>query len=155
TNLKKSRDALQRLGFFQDVNVTTRKAANPDQINVLVDVKEGSTGSFSAGAGFSSGDNLLFNIRVSENNLFGRGQRVVLNADFGTIRRNIYISFTEPYLLDTRLAGTATLFNTELDYDQFTRGATGLSLRALYPLEDLGLPRLGPFSLEDSRIGVE
>src|SRR5690606_34098432 len=34
TKLRKSRDALRRLGFFSEVNVTTRKAANPDEINV-------------------------------------------------------------------------------------------------------------------------
>ncbi|HYC23332.1 MAG TPA: outer membrane protein assembly factor BamA, partial [Candidatus Bathyarchaeia archaeon] len=155
TNLRKSRDALQRLGFFSDVNVTTRKADNPDQINVLVDVKEGSTGAFSAGAGLASGEGLLFNVRISENNLFGRGQRIIFNGDIGTIRRNIYLSYSEPYVLDTRLQGTATLYDTELDYSQFTRGSTGVSLRALYPLEDIGLPRLGPFSLEDSLVGVE
>lgn len=155
TQLRKSRDALRRLGFFSDVNLTTRKATAPDQINVLVDVKEGSTGSFSAGAGYSSGDQFLFNVRVSENNLFGRGQRIVFNADFGSVRRNIYIAFTEPFVLDTPLLGTATIYNTELQFNNFTRGATGFSLRALYPLEELGLGSLGPVSLEDTRIGLE
>jgi outer membrane protein insertion porin family len=110
TKLRKSRDALQRLGFFSDVNVTTRKGPTEDQINLAVDVKEGSTGAFSAGAGYSSGDEFLFNVRVSENNLFGRGQRIVLNGDIGSIRRNIYLSFTEPALLDTRLLGQVTVF---------------------------------------------
>jgi outer membrane protein insertion porin family len=155
TKLRKSRDALQRLGFFSDVNVTTRKSATPDQINLLVDLKEGSTGAFSAGAGFSSGDKFLFNVRVSENNLFGRGQRLVLNADFGSIRRNIYLAFTEPYLFDTQLLSTSTVFNTSLDYGDFTRTAIGFSQRLLYPLEELGLPSLGPASLEDTRVGFE
>lgn len=155
TKLRKSRDSLRRLGFFSDVNLTTRKATAPDQINVLVDLKEGSTGSFSAGAGYSSGDQFLFNVRVSENNLFGRGQRIVFNADFGSVRRNIYIAFTEPYVLDTPLLGTATVYNTELQFNNFTRGATGFSLRALYPLEELGLGELGPLSLEDTRVGLE
>ena len=118
-------------------------------------MKEGSTGSFSAGAGYSSGDQFLFNVRVSENNLFGRGQRIVFNADFGSVRRNIYIAFTEPYVLDTPLLGTATIYNTELQFNNFTRGATGFSLRALYPLEELGLDYIGPVSFEDTRIGLE
>ncbi len=155
TNLRKSRDALRRLGFFTDVNITTRKAPAPDQIDVLVDLREGSTGSFSAGAGYSSGDQFLFNVRIAENNLFGRGQRIVFNADFGSIRRNIYVAFTEPYVLDTQLLGSVTLYNTELDFNDFTRGSTGFSLRALYPLEALGLGQLGPLSLEDTRAGLE
>ncbi|MEW6272429.1 MAG: outer membrane protein assembly factor BamA [Thermodesulfobacteriota bacterium] len=153
--LRKSRDALRRLGFFSDVNLTTRKSAVPDQINVLVDLKEGSTGAFSAGAGYSSGDQFLFNVRISENNLFGRGQRIVFNADFGSIRRNIYVAFTEPYVLDTELLGSITLYNTELDFNDFTRGSTGFSLRGLYPLEAVGIDHVGPVSLEDTRVGLE
>src|SRR5262249_5680197 len=97
TKLRKSRDALQRLGFFSEVNVTTRKGSADDKMNVVVDVKEAQTGAFSAGAGFSSADSLLFNARIQENNLFGRGQRLVFNADIGSVRRNIILSFTEPY----------------------------------------------------------
>src|SRR5262249_10977702 len=98
TKLRKSREAIQRLGFFSEVNVTTRKSpTGEDRMDVVVDVKEAQTGSFSAGAGFSSADSLLFNVRIQENNLFGRGQRLVLNGDIGSIRRNIILSFTEPY----------------------------------------------------------
>ena len=72
-------------------------------MDVVVDVKEAQTGSFSAGAGFSSADSLLFNVRIQENNLFGRGQRLVLNGDVGSVRRNIILSFTEPYFRGTPL----------------------------------------------------
>src|SRR4029077_11120043 len=69
TKLRKSREALQRLGFFQEVNITTRKTTDDAHMNVVVDVKEAQTGAFSAGAGFSSADKLLFNARIQENNL--------------------------------------------------------------------------------------
>ncbi len=161
TNLRRSRDALQRLGFFSEVNVTTRKADEADQINVLVDLKEGSTGSFSAGAGFSSADSFLFNVRVSENNFLGRGLRVVANADIGSVRRNIFLSGTDPYFLDTNLLMTGTIFTAQLQFPDFTREATGLSIRALYPFEALDidrvkfLPFLPPVSLQDTRFGLE
>lgn len=161
TNLRRSRDALQRLGFFSEVNVTTRKADEPDQINVLVDLKEGSTGSFSAGAGFSSADSFLFNVRVSENNFLGRGLRVVANADVGSIRRNIFLSATDPYFLDTNLLLTGTLFSAQLQFPDFTREANGISIRALYPFEALDIDRvklapfLPPISLQDTRFGLE
>src|SRR5262249_44384027 len=103
SKLRRSQERLRRLGFFEDVNSTTRKAENEDRLDLLVDVKEASTGAFSAGAGISSGESFLFNVRLSELNLFGRGQRVVLNADFGAIRRNFSLDFTEPYLFDTQL----------------------------------------------------
>lgn len=160
TQLRRSQDRLRRLGFFEDVNITTRKADAEDKLDVIVDVREGNTGSFSAGAGLSSGESFLFNVRLSEANLFGRGQAAVLNLDFGSIRRNLILSFTEPYFLDTELTLGFDLFNWELFFDEFARGGTGGSVRLLYPLPALGLDvvRLGPLgdaSLLDTRIGVD
>jgi outer membrane protein insertion porin family len=153
--LRRSQLRLQRLGFFEDVNLTTRKADQEDRLDLLVDVKEGSTGTFSAGAGVSSGESFLFNVRLAENNLFGRGQRLVLNADFGSIRRNFTLDFTEPYLFDTQLTFGIRLFNWELFFDDFTRGGTGASFRLLYPFVALGLTNVGGFSLQDARVGIE
>ncbi len=155
SQLRKSQERLRRLGYFEDINITTRKADSEDRLDLLVDVKEASTGAFSAGAGISSGENFLFNVRLSEINLFGRGQRLVLNADFGAIRRNFSVDFTEPYLLDTQLTMGFSLFNWQLLFDEFTRGGTGASVRALYPFTELGWRTLGGYSLEDTRIGLE
>ncbi len=154
TKLRKSRENLQRLGFFRTVNVKTRRNPVPDKLDVIVEVTEAQTGSFSAGAGFSSADRLLFNVRVSEVNLFGRGQRLVLNADFGSLRRNFILSFTEPYLFDSRLTGTFDAFSWQLVFDKFTREGTGFAVGFQYPLDAWGIERLGPVSLVDVRPGL-
>ena len=154
TRLRKSREALQRLGFFRTVELKTRPTTDPDQLDVVVEVSEGQTGSFSAGAGFSSADQLLFNVRVSEINLFGRGQRVVLNADFGSLRRNFLLNFTEPYFLDTPLSVGVDGFNWRLEFTDFTREGTGMGLRLLYPLPKLGLESIWGFPLTDVRAGL-
>jgi outer membrane protein insertion porin family len=153
TRLRKSREALQRLGFFQEVNVTTRKGSSEDTMHVLVDVKEGQTGAFSAGAGFSSADNLLFNVRIQENNLFGRGQRVLLNADIGSIRRNIILSFTEPYFRGTPLTVGLDAFSWRLRFDDFAREGTGGSVSFTYPVTAFGYESLWGFPLEEVRVG--
>jgi outer membrane protein insertion porin family len=155
SQLRRSQQRLRRLGFFEDVNITTRKADAEDRLDVVVDVKEGSTGAFSAGAGISSGESFLFNVNLRELNLFGRGQRVVLNADFGSIRRNLNLSFTEPYFLDTYLSLGVDAFNWELRFNEFTRGGTGGGIRTLYPLSALGFRDLWRFSLLDTRVGLE
>ncbi len=156
TKLKKSRDSLNRLGFFQEVNLTTQRGRSEEKLNLQVDVKEGQTGSLTAGAGFSSADSLLFNARIQENNLFGRGQRAVLNADFGSRRQNFVGSFTEPWLFEIPLNATFDVFRWRLDYDDFTRGGTGAGLRLLYPLTALGYDQLfRTLSLEEVRIGAE
>lgn len=154
TKLRASREALQRLGFFRSVDIKTRRAAEEGKLDVNVEVSEGQTGAFSAGAGFSSADRLLFNVRVSEINLFGRGQRVVLNADFGSLRRNFILSFTEPYLLDTRLTMGLDAFSWRLEFSDFTREGTGFGARLLYPVTALGWEKLWGFSLEEVRVGL-
>jgi outer membrane protein insertion porin family len=155
SRLRRSQTRLRRLGFFEDVNITTRKADRDDRLDLIVDVREGSTGAFSAGAGISSGESFLFNLRLSEINLFGRGQRLVLNADFGSIRRNLSISFTEPYFLDTELTLGLDAYNWQLEFDEFTRGGTGGGIRTLYPFTALGWNSLWGVSLVDTRIGLD
>jgi len=74
SGLRRSRENIERLGFFSKVNLTTNRTKRDDQVDLLVEVEEGRTGTFSAGAGFSSADNFIFNARIQEQNLFGRGQ---------------------------------------------------------------------------------
>jgi outer membrane protein insertion porin family len=155
SKLRKSKDALQRLGFFQQVNVTTRRAAEDDRMQVVVDVKEAQTGAFSAGAGFSSADQLLFNARIQENNLFGRGQRISLSGDIGSIRRNIILSFTEPYFRDTPLTVGLDAFSWKLNFDDFDRSGTGFGTQLTYPVTAWGYTSLWGLPLEDVRVGSD
>jgi len=155
SKLRRSQERLKRLGYFEDVNITTRKAESEDRLDLLVDVKEASTGSFSAGAGVASGEAYLFNVRLQEINLFGRGQRLTLNTDYGSIRRNISLDFTEPYLMDTQLTAGFSIFNWQLEFDNFTRGGTGASIRFLYPFTAIGWNKLWGLSLRDTRFGLD
>jgi outer membrane protein insertion porin family len=118
-------------------------------------VKEAQTGAFSAGAGFSSADNLLFNVRIQENNLFGRGQRLLLNADVGSIRRNIILSFTEPYFRGTPLTVGLDAFSWRLRFDEFAREGTGGSVSFTYPVTAWGYEQLWGFPLEEVRVGID
>ncbi|MFN8627260.1 MAG: outer membrane protein assembly factor BamA [Candidatus Binatia bacterium] len=155
SKLRRSQERLRRLGYFEDVNITTRKAESEDRLDLLVDVKEASTGSFSAGAGVASGESFLFNVRLQEINLFGRGQRLTLNTDYGSIRRNISLDFTEPYFLDTEFTTGVSIFNWQLEFDNFTRGGTGGTIRVLYPFTALGWNKLWGVSLQDTRFGMD
>jgi outer membrane protein insertion porin family len=155
--LKLSRARVQRLGLFQDVNMTTQRSDQPDKIDLLVDVKEAQTGAFTAGAGFSTADQFLFNVRLSENNLFGTGDRVAVNADFGSIYRNFTFDYTNPYTLDTYFTSNFSAFNSRTEYDDFNNDRTGFSLRTLYPFTALGVRRI-PFigaPLDEVRFGME
>ena len=157
SDLKLSRARVQRLGLFQEVNMTTQRSDQPDKIDLLVDVKESQTGAFTAGAGFSTADHFLFNVRLSENNLFGTGDRVSINADIGSLRRNFTLDYTDPYTFNTYFTTTLSAFNFRTEFDDFDRDGTGVSIEALYPFTALGVRRV-PFigaSLDEVRFGLQ
>ncbi|MGH7805222.1 MAG: outer membrane protein assembly factor BamA, partial [Candidatus Binatia bacterium] len=155
TRLRDSRARIQRLGFFQEVNLNTKRSDRPDQIDLLIDVKEAPTGAFTAGAGFSSADRFILNGRLQETNLFGSGDRVSLNIDFGSIRQDFTLDYIDPYFLDTFFTASFSAFRTRLEFDDFTREANGFSVQLLYPFTALGLERFLGFSLDEVRFGLE
>jgi outer membrane protein insertion porin family len=155
TGLQYSRERVQRLGFFEDVNLTTQRGVRNDLLNVLVDVKEAQTGAFSIGAGFNSSTSIVATARVQENNLMGRGQQLVIGGSIGTQYRNTMVSFTDPYFWDTNLTLGMDVFDWEFSYDDFDRSGTGGGIRTFYPLAALGYGSLWGFPLEDVRFGFQ
>ena len=99
-----SRNALQRTGYFEDVQLNTKKTDQPDTLDLKVDVKEGPTGTFQVGAGYSSGDGFLFNANVSEKNFMGRGQSMSGNFSIGSSRQDYIFNLTDPYFLDSKVS---------------------------------------------------
>ena len=134
TGLKRSRDSLNYLGYFKEVNVTTKKGSADDKMDLNVQVEEAPTGSISAGAGFSTVDKLVALLSVSQNNLFGRGQSIRASAQIGSISRYFLISFTDPRLFDTRVLGGVDLYNNYRDYVDYTIATTGGLTRLGFPL---------------------
>jgi outer membrane protein insertion porin family len=141
--ITQSRNALQRTGYFEDVQFTTKKTDQPDTVDLLVDVKEGPTGTFSVGAGYSTGDGFLFNAGIAERNLFGRGQTANGSFSLGSERQDFILSYNEPYLNDTKVALGVDAFNTEREFIDFKERKLGMALRTSYPLKDVSLPFFG------------
>lgn len=108
--LRRSKERLQNLGFFENVSYDTEEAQAqaPDQKNLIVDVKESKTGSFSFGGGYSTVDSLVGFLEVEQKNFdwrnwpyfTGAGQNLKLRASIGSITSGYELSFTEPWLFD-------------------------------------------------------
>ena len=132
--LRFSKSEVERLGYFDTVNINIEPGSEPNLLDVVVSVKEGQTGTLSGGAGFSSTDQFILMGNITQSNLFGRGQVLSLNAEIGGTRQNFSLSFTEPWLFDIPLSAGFDVFNTERIYQDFTRSSTGGALRLGYEL---------------------
>ncbi len=136
SKIKRSQTLLQRLGYFDEVNITNKPTNDPNTIDLDVNVKEATTGSFSAGAGYSTANGAIFNTRVSENNLFGTGRRANINLDFGSQISNQILSIDDPRVNDTSLSAGADIMRTTRQFTDFNRELAGGSLSLGYPVEN-------------------
>jgi outer membrane protein insertion porin family len=132
--VRKSSEKLQRLEFFEEVNVTPEPTVQEGLMDVVVEVKEKATGTFSVGAGYSSVDNMMFMGEISENNFLGKGQRLSLQANVSANSNRYNFSFTEPHLNDTKLLFGYDLYNWSREYDDYTKDSTGGAVRFAYPV---------------------
>ena len=149
--MKDSNLALQRLGYFSDINFIPSKGSAEDRMNVRLEVKERPTGAFSLGMGYSSFNQLFGLIRLSQSNLFGKGQRVKIDAVLGNRATEYTFSFTEPWLYNKPLAVGFDIYNRRIDYEDYDKNSSGLALRAGYPIMK-NVRLSGRFRSEESEI---
>ncbi len=129
SKLKRSKQRINNLNYFEDVKIDTHRGQDPDLIDILTSVTERPTGSFTVGIGFSSVENFIFSTSITQDNLFGNGQRLGLNAHLSSIRTNFRISFTEPRLFDSEISLGFDLFNEDEDLLSFDAQSTGGGFR--------------------------
>ena len=115
--LKRSKERLENLGYFAEVEVENVPSdLLPDRTIVTAVVEEQSTGELQFGVGFSSASGALFDIGIRERNLLGKGQDLRFNVSLAQQQTQLDLGFTEPYFMNRRLAAGADLFATETDY---------------------------------------
>lgn len=124
---------LQRLGYFEEVTVTPKPTLNQDQMDVVVDIKEKSTGQFSIGAGYSTSENLILMGEITENNFLGTGNRLSLTGNLSSKTARYNLNFTNPRLFDSNVSAGFDLFNWEREYDDYTKDSTGAGVRFGHP----------------------
>ncbi|RME58636.1 MAG: outer membrane protein assembly factor BamA, partial [Candidatus Dadabacteria bacterium] len=134
SKINRSKALLRRLGYFDEVNINT-KPVGEDKVDLEVRVKEGPTGSFSIGGGFSSTEGLIFTSRISENNFLGMGYRLVASVDIGNRSDNFILSFENRRLYNSYLSLSTDAFVTKREFSDFDRKLKGGALGFGYPFE--------------------
>lgn len=135
--VRNSTARLRNLGFFSMVNHAIVPTEDPLVFDVEYDVTEGRSGQFLAGMGFSSVDNLVGFVEISQGNfdLFdpprftGGGEKLQLRLQLGTRRRDAELNYSKPWFLDRRMTLTTSFFQNDRrflsdDYNQRNTGAS-------------------------------
>lgn len=151
--LRRSRQRIQNLGFFRDVEVDSQPGSQPDRTVIGVEVQEQSTGDLTFGAGYSTSVGPIGNVGLRERNLLGRGQDLRLGFTLSGAQSELDLSFTEPYFLGRDLAAGFDLFRVINDDDQrsFDEERIGGSLRAGFNWSE-NLRQVVRYKIEDQNI---
>lgn len=99
--LDRSKIRLQRLGFFESVDIETPEVAgSPDQVDVVINVKERNSGSFVFGLGYQGSFGLTTNVQLNENNFLGTGNRLSTTVQVNRYSKRLNFSYFDPYFTD-------------------------------------------------------
>ncbi|MBL0318331.1 MAG: outer membrane protein assembly factor BamA [Alphaproteobacteria bacterium] len=137
--IRRSKERIQNLAFFERVNVDNKPTQYPDKVDIDVNVKEKSTGELTFGAGYSTTDGIVGNVSIRERNLLGKGQDLKLSFERGQRGMQIDLGFTEPYFMDRNIAAGFDVFKISrdnTDESSYSIDTVGGTLRASYDITE-------------------
>ncbi len=137
--VRRSRQRLQDLGYFNSVQVQPSPGSASDRaiLNTVVDEK--ATGELTLGGGYSTDSGALVNVGLRERNLIGTGIDGSINGVLAQRRSQIDLSITDPYFLDRNLVAGFDLFhvrNNNQDIAAYNERRTGGALRLGYEFNE-------------------
>ncbi|MBN8746654.1 Outer membrane protein assembly factor BamA [Xylophilus ampelinus] len=141
--IKLSRERVDRLGYFKEVNVETQEVpGSPDQVDLTVQVEEKPTGTLQLGAGFSSADKISLNFGITQENVFGSGNYLGFQVNTSKYNRTISLTTTDPYFTKDGISRTFSVFHqrTTPYYSQdgdYTLTSEGGSVRFGVPFSEV------------------
>lgn len=147
--VKESRERLQRLGFFDEVNIETPAVpGSPDQVDVDVTVKEKPSGNLMAGVGYSQTQGILFNTSVTQNNFMGTGKRVSFAFNTSDANTIYELGYTNPYYTINGISRGFILSYRETNYENLDLApySTDLGVAGInwgLPISDVSRAGLG------------
>lgn len=136
SGIKRSKQNLMNLGYFEEANIATAKGSASNKLNVNVDVKEKPTGTFSIGGGYSSLDGFIGQGSIQQANFLGLGLKANLSASIGGSSQTYALGLTDPYFMDTKWTLGGDIYRSERDYDDYIRRLTGADIKLGYPISD-------------------
>ncbi|EDB3182793.1 outer membrane protein assembly factor BamA [Campylobacter coli] len=127
TDLSESTNALRRTSYFDDVEIKEEKV-DDTHIDLIVNVKEASTGAISGGIGYGSSDGLLLNASLSDTNIFGSGIKSSVSVDKSDDTLSGRISLINPRILDSQYNLGGTLYSNDYEWDNYSEKNYGFDI---------------------------
>jgi outer membrane protein insertion porin family len=127
TDLKDSKAALMRTGYFENVVIDERRV-NEHEMDLVVNVKEAQTGNIMIGGGYGSYDGFIFNAAVNDRNVFGSGLSLGLSTDLSRHRTNFNFNITNPRVWDSDYSAGFNIYHNEYENYDYTEKRFGGSL---------------------------
>ena len=158
--IQKSKQRLDRLGYFTDVEVETPPVpGTSDQVDVNFKIKEKPTGAITVGAGFSSSEKLILSGSITQQNIFGSGKHLSLQVSTSKINRNIGLSYTNPYYTVDGVSRGFDIYDRSTDASMlglgyYTTSTIGGGVRYGIPLTEVDSLGLG-LGFENTKLGID
>ncbi|MDB1124610.1 outer membrane protein assembly factor BamA [Vibrio algarum] len=147
--IETSKSRLNRLGFFETVNVqTVRVPGTDDQVDLVYSVKEANSGSINFGVGYGTESGISFQVGLQQDNFAGTGNRVGINAMTNDYQKNVTLEYRDPYWnLDGVSMGGKVFYNefeaSEAGIVDYTNESYGGSLTWGFPFDELNFFEIG------------
>jgi len=154
TKLAQSRARILALGYFERADFSTEQGDAPGTLDVHVEIGEKPTGTFQLGAGFSSAESFIATAQIQQQNLFGTGRSLSLQAQLSGTRQLIDFSYFDPYLLDSRFSLALSGYNQLRAYESFAQRSKGGSITVGYPLRYPDLRASLTYTLQSDRVST-
>ncbi len=129
TDVTDSKSALKRTGYFEDVEIKEEKI-NKNSMDLVITVKEASTGSIGGGIGYGSSDGLLLSASLSDVNIFGSGMKASIEVERSDSELNGAISLSNPRVFDSIYSLSGSLYAAQNDYLYYDQDKVGISIVA-------------------------
>ena len=152
--LRRTRQRLIDLGYFNGVEATTAPGSVPDKAIVNIRVSEKSTGELSFGGGYSTDAGALLNVGLSERNMIGTGINASISGTLAQKRNSVNLSVTDPYFLDRNLVAGFDIFLIQTNYlgtEPYDERRAGFDLRVGYEINE-HLRQVWSYSMVDRTV---
>ncbi|WP_432697636.1 outer membrane protein assembly factor BamA [Marinobacterium sp. YM272] len=140
--IERSKERLERTGYFKSVNVeTTPVPGTDDQVDLEYSVEEQQSGQFTASVGFSDSDGIIFQLGVQQDNFLGTGRKFGVNLSNSDTLTEYSFNYTNPYYTINGVSRGFEAYYRERDYDAsdvstYTTNEFGGGVNFGYPIND-------------------